>query len=349
MDGAPVPGPQTEITDPDSVWIALDSIIVPRAMSDGWNEAMLGGAFECAWAISDRVLRERQGRSCIDLPYHQRWVWDGAALAGRTVLVRCYHGLGDTLQFIRFVPQVAAVARAVIVEAQGALLPLLRSVCGATALYPLDTALPPWEVAIESMELPHALRITLADLPGAIPYLVPPPSASSTMPRQVRTGPERIRVGLVWAAGDWRRERSLRPQLLLPLTRLPIDLVGLQLGPARRDPAARSLIGSFVASISEAATVAETAALMCDLDLVVTVDTMVAHLAGALGRPVWTLLDTDADWRWMRRRSDSPWYPTMRLFRQAEPGVWGPVVEQLAEALTVAVRRRAERDPLPIR
>ena len=98
--------------------------------------------------------------------------------------------------------------------------------------------------------------------------------------------------------------------------------------------------------IPEDATIAETAALICDLDLVVTVDTMVAHLAGALGRPVWTLLDADADWRWMRRRSDSPWYPTMRLFRQAEPGVWEPVVEQLAEALTAAARRRAGTGPV---
>jgi Glycosyltransferase family 9 (heptosyltransferase) len=319
-------------------------------MPDGWNEAMLDGAFERAWVISDRVMRERVGCSCADLPHHLRWVWDGAPLADRTVLVRCYHGLGDTLQFMRFVPRVAAVARAVIVEAQEPLLPLLRSVCGPAALYPLDAELPDWNVAIESMELPHALRITLADLPGPIPYLAAPLSGSMAMAPRPRTGPERLRVGLVWAAGDWRRERSLSPELLLPLARLPIDLVGLQLGPARRDPAASGLVGSFAADIAAESTIVETAALICDLDLVVTVDTMVAHLAGALGRPVWTLLDAGADWRWMRRRSASPWYPTMRLFRQAAPGGWDPVVDQVTAALATASRwRGAEQDLLPSR
>lgn len=314
-------------------------------MPDEWNDAMLDGAYDCAWAVSDRIMREREGRSCADLPYHQRWVWNGASLAGRTVLVRCYHGLGDTLQFIRFVPRVAAVARAVIIEGQAALLPLLRSVAGAAALFPLDDALPPWEVAIESMELPHALRITLTDLPGPIPYLAPPPRTSTARLRRSRSASNRMRVGIVWAAGDWRRERSIPPELLLRVTRLPLDFVRLQLGPALRDPAARGLMSAFVAGISDDATAVETAALICELDLVVTVDTMVAHLAGALGRPVWTLLDADADWRWMRRRSDSPWYPTMRLFRQAAPHSWESVIDQLAVALTAAARRHgAERD-----
>jgi hypothetical protein len=172
---------------------------------------------------------------------------------------------------------------------------------------------------------------------------------ASLRPR--RAEPAHLRVGLVWAAGDWRRERSVPPGLLLPLTRLPLDFVGLQLGPARRDDAGRALVGSFVAALPEDVTITETAALICGLDLVVSVDTMVAHLAGALGRPVWTVLDADADWRWMRRRDDSPWhptpwhptpwYPTMRLFRQQQPGRWQPLVEALAAALTVAARRHA--------
>ena len=258
-------------------------------------------------------------------------------------LVRCYHGLGDTLQFIRFVPRLAAVARSVVIEAQAALLPLLRSVPGAAAFYPLDVALPPRDVAIESMELPHALRITTGDLPGPLPYLAPPPAFAGQR-RFRRSEPRRLRVGLVWAAGEWRRERSLPPQLLLPLVDLPVDLVGLQHGAEREDPAAAGLVGAFSGAIGEDATIAETAALICDLDLVVSVDTMVAHLAGALGRPVWTLLDADADWRWMRRRADSPWYPTMRLFRQPQPGVWEPVVEQLTAALEIAADGTARNE-----
>ncbi len=314
-------------------------------MQDQWIAAMLDGAFERAWAISDRVLRERRGQSCADLPHHLRWVWDGTPLAGRRVLVRCYHGLGDTLQFIRFVPQLAAIARAVSVEAQPVLLPLLRSACPAAEFCALDTALPPWDVAIESMELPHALRITLDDLPGRIPYLELPSDCTSR--RQAnREKPERLRVGLVWAGGDWRRERSLPPALLLPLALLPLDLIGLQQGPAREDPAASGLTGALRGMIRADAMIAETAALIADLDLVVSVDTMAAHLAGAFGRPVWTLLDAEADWRWMRRRSDSPWYPTMRLFRQKRPGLWGPVIEQLTAALAHAATG-PERDRLP--
>ena len=292
-------------------------------MPDPWTEAMLDGEFERAWRISDRVIRRRRGRSCADLPHHLRWVWDSTPLAGRHVLVRCYHGLGDTLQFIRFVPRVAAIARSVIVEAQPELLPLLRSVCGTAELHPLDAALP-WDVAVESMELPHALRLTLADLPGPLPYLTPP----SLPPR---SKPARSQIGLAWAAGDWRRERSLPAALLLPLARLPADLVGLQLGPARE--AAADLVGALDRMVPEDATITETAMLICGLDLVITVDTMVAHLAGALGRPVWLLLDAEADWRWMRGRDDSPWYPTMRLFRQTRQGQWGPVVEKVVAAL----------------
>ena len=319
-------------------------------MRDRWTEAMLDGAFEEAWAVSDAVIRQRRGRSCTDLPCHLRWVWDGAPFAGRDVLVRCYHGLGDTLQFIRFVPRLSTIARRVIVEAQMELFPLLRSISGISALHPLGTALPCWDVAIESMELPHALRLRLDDLPGPVPYLSAPgrPRSGAAHGLPGPTGAPRLRVGIVWAAGDWRRERSLPPTLLFPLAQLPLDLVCLQLGAARRDPDAVCLLRACAMALAETAAIAETAALICRLDLIVTVDTMVAHLAGALGRPVWMLLDADADWRWMRRRSDSPWYPTMRVLRQSQPGVWEPVVEQLLAELARVVRQPGgERERRP--
>ena len=198
------------------------------------------------------------------------------------------------------------------------------------------------------MELPHALRLRLADLPGPIPYLVPPRGCASRLRSCSPNGPGNraghVRVGLVWAAGDWRSERSLPPALLLPLSRLPIDLVGLQRGPACHQAEAAGLVGALRWAQGGDATIAETAALIGELDLVITVDTMVAHLAGALGRPVWTVLDAEADWRWMRRRDDTPWYPTMRLFRQLRPGLWEPVVEQLAAALALPAAA-PERDP----
>jgi len=309
--------------------------------ADPWREAMLDGDFARAWQISDAVLRQRRGLSCAGLPRHLQWVWDGTPLTGRRVLVRCYHGLGDTIQFIRFVPRIAAAAQSVIVEAQPALLPLLRRMPGIAALYPLDGVCAAWDVAIEAMELPHALRLAVDDLPGAaIPYLAPRQTAPASAPLG---GGRRLRLGLAWAAGDWRRERSLPPELLVPLMRLPVDWIGLQLGPALDDPAAQSLARAFTALIPRGATIDQTTAVICRLDLVVSVDTMVAHLAGALGRPVWMLLDAAADWRWMRGRVDSPWYPTMRLFRQSQPGGWQPVIADLRAALA-----RALADPAPL-
>jgi hypothetical protein len=182
------------------------------------------------------------------------------------VLVRCYHGFGDTLQFIRFVPQLAAIARSVIVEAQAELLSLLRSIPGAAALYPLGGELPEWDVAIESMELAHALRLRLSELPGRVPYLVRPPGSRSPL-RLPASRAGHMRVGLVWAAGDWRSERSLPPALLLPLARLPLDLVGLQRGPAWHQAEAVGLVGALRWAQGEEATIAETAALIGKLDL----------------------------------------------------------------------------------
>jgi glycosyl transferase family 9 (putative heptosyltransferase) len=305
-------------------------------LGDLWMTAMLNGDFAEAWRISDTVLIERKGICCRHLPHHLRWVWDGTPLADRRVLIRCYHGLGDTLQFIRFAPVIARHAAAVYVEAQPELLPLLGSVAGIDAFLPLDGVAPRHDVEIESMEVPHALRTTLATLPSNVPYLAPPSAAVRRAERLVPTGGG-LKVGLVWEAGDWRRERSLPPELLHPLTDLPVALVNLQHGPAR----GRVPPSSFAAAIPPEAPLAETAALIARLDLIVTVDTMAAHLAGALARPVWLLLDTDADWRWLRDRSDSPWYPTMRIFRQAQAGAWRPVVAAVAAEIEryAAVRK----------
>ncbi|MBV9829259.1 MAG: ADP-heptose--LPS heptosyltransferase [Alphaproteobacteria bacterium] len=293
---------------------------------------MLDGAFERAWRISDAVLRQRAGQICSHLPYHQRWLWDGTPLIGRRVRASSYHGLGDTVQFIRFAPLLLAIASDVVIEVQSALLPLLRAAFPQVPMLPLGGPLPSCEVAIELMELPHALRLSPEDLPGPFPYLYAPRL-------QPRGADSRLRVGLVWAGGKWRGERSLPPALLLPLTALPIDLIALQLGSDPADPGATELLHACRDTLPDNPTIEETAALIASLDLVITIDTMVAHLAGALGQPVWTLLDADADWRWMRHRRDTPWYPTMRLFRQQKPGDWPCLIDQVIAALTQLTHR----------
>jgi hypothetical protein len=284
---------------------------------------MRRGAFETAWAISDAVLRARAGVPCWHWPRHLQYIWDGTPLTGKRVLVRCYHGLGDTIQFIRYAPLIKGIAREVMVWAQPALLPLLRTMRGIDQLLPLHDGVPnvAYDVDVESMELPHIFRTTLATIPAAIPYLHVAPAA---LPRHGR-----LTVGLVWAAGDWEHARRSIPfPLLAPLAAVPgVALYILQRGPALDQ------YQHGVGTLSGSDDVVEAARIMRALDLVISVDTMPAHLAGALGVPVWMLLDAAADWRWMDEREDSLWYPTMRLFRQERPGIWEPVIARVVAEL----------------
>ena len=289
-----------------------------------WKVLMQRGVFEAAWDISDAVRHARAGVPCRHWPRHLQYIWDGTPLAGKRVLVRCYHGLGDTIQFVRYGPLIKEIAREVIIWAQPALLPLLRTMHGIDFLLPLHDGTPDveYDVDVESMELPYIFRTTLATIPADIPYLHVEPVV---LPRQ-----EGLAVGLVWAAGEWdHARRSIPFSLLAPLARLPQVVVYI----LQRGSALAHYRPGF-GMLSGADEVLETARIMRALDLVISVDTMPAHLAGALGVPVWTLLDAAADWRWMEGRVESPWYPTMRLFRQEEHGAWEPVIAQVVAALT---------------
>jgi hypothetical protein len=289
---------------------------------DPWMRHMLRGEFEAAWRVSDRVLSERAGRPCWHLPRHFQYFWDGSPLSGRRVLVRCYHGLGDTIQFIRYAPLLRRVAREVIVWAQAPLLPLLSTVGGIDRLLPLHDGSPEadYDAEVELMELPHVFRTTLRDLPATVPYINVEPVPLA------REG--RLAVGINWRAGDWDERRSVPFPLLAQLAELP----GVRWYVFQRGPALAEVPPGF-GVVPEAATLYEEARVMRSLDLMISVDTMTAHLAGALGVRAWTLLQHEADWRWMERREDSPWYPTMRLFRQPRPGDWAHVVTRVAAEL----------------
>jgi hypothetical protein len=253
-----------------------------------------------------------------------QYIWDGTPLAGKRVLVRCYHGLGDTIQLIRYAPLIKEIAREVIVWAQPALLPLLRTMRGIDRLLPLHDGTPnvEYDVDVESMELPHIFRTTLATVPADIPYLHIAPAG---IPRHGC-----VAVGLVWAAGDWEHARRSIPfSLCTPLAAVPgVTLYMLQRGPALDQ------YQHGVGILAGSNDVFEAARIIRALDLVISVDTMPVHLAGALGVPVWTLLNAMADWRWMEGREDSPWYPTMRLFRQNAPGAWESVIARVVAELT---------------
>jgi hypothetical protein len=284
-------------------------------MSD-WFTHMRRGDFAAAWAISDAVLASRKDQPSWHLEREYQWIWNGTPLHGQRVLIRCYHGLGDTIQFARFFPIVNAIARECTVWVQPSLIPLLQTMRGIGRLLPLHDGTPEveYDVDVESMELTHVFRTTVDTIPNDVPYLHV--DRASHVPKRA--------VGVVWRAGDWGPHRSIPIDTLARLFDLPnVTFVSLQRGDS--DPRLITIDG-----IDEPLS---TARVMRALDLVITVDTMTAHLAGALGVPVFTLLPYDHDWRWMDARRDSPWYPSMRLFRQPRAGDWDSVVDELRYAV----------------
>ena len=296
---------------------------IPEDIPDLWMHHMRRGTFEEAWQKSDTDLKSRAGKPCWHLPRHFQYIWDGSSLAGKRVLVRCYHGLGDTIQFIRYMPLVKAIAVEVFVWAQLPLLPLLKTVPGIDQLLPLHDGTPEaeYDVDVEIMELPHIFRTTLATIPAVVPYLHVEPQLL-TLPK------EKLAIGLVWKAGDWDERRSIPFASLAPLAALQ----GIQLYILQADAKKAGWQEEFGVYPGEF-NLFEYARMVRSLDLMITVDSMPAHLAGALGVPVWTLLHAEADWRWMENRNDSPWYPTMRLFRQEHSGDWASVIGRLTEEL----------------
>lgn len=288
---------------------------------DEWVCAMRRSDHAAAWAISERAaaLRPPAERDNPALPYHLRWVWDLRPFDGRDVLVRCYHGLGDSIQFLRFLPLLRRRVASVTLEIQPALVPLVQGGDWADRVVPFDETrpLPPAECDMEIMELSFALRAAPALAPA--PYLRAQPSAAA-----------RGAIGLCWQAGDWNPGRALPPELLAPLCH-GRDCVALV--PGASPLPVRNPQGSPDA-------LADTARLIAGCALVITVDTMVAHLAGALGVPTWLLLKHDPDWRWTPDTGRSEWYPSMRLYTQPAPGDWDSVI--------AAVRRDLDRAALPL-
>ena len=278
---------------------------------------MRAGAFEEAWTISTGILARRDPATRDDpmQPYHRRWVWDGTDVAGRHVLVRCYHGLGDTIQFARFLPVLGRRAASVTLEVQAALCGMFANLPGVTRVIPFDLArpAPPAECDIEITELQFALRARLSA--GDPPYLA---AAATPLPSGT--------IALCYGTSDWDVARRLPPDLFRPLCDRRPCLV------LQPEPSGLPVLNPEGCSPD----IAETASLIAGAALVVTVDTMVAHLAGAMGRPVWLLLKTDPDWRWVPHASGSLWYPTMRLFTQPRTGDWQAVVTEVEQAIEQA-------------
>ena len=290
---------------------------------------MLRGEFEEAWRVSDRIATR-------GTPDANR-LWDGEPFAGKRVMIRCLHGFGDAIQFLRYGRMMRREAATVMAQTHPQLVSLLRGMPFLDAVLtwsdgPLRKGAD-WDQQVEVMELPRIFRTELATIPAEIPYLwVDQRYLDASALALQHDG--RPRVGLLWEGGGWDRKRDVPLAELRPvLETTGVWWYSFQRGPGR-DELAGAEFGGRVRDLSgDAAETVYFAADLMQIDLLITVDTMAAHLAGALGKPVWVLLAHDADWRWMLDRPDSPWYPTMRLFRQSAPGEWEEPVRRVSKEL----------------
>ncbi len=275
--------------------------------------------------------------------------WQGEPLDGKTILLHAEQGYGDTLQCLRFVPEVAARGGRLVLELPPPLTQLATSLNGGGEIVLQGRALPPFDVHCAFMSLPRVLGVSLDNLAQRpVPYLRADPAAVDRWARRLAGTGSGLRVGLAWAGNPKHaadRRRSIPVERLADLTRIAgVRFYSLQVGERAQDLAL--LPPDQVIDLSrELTTFAETAAALANLDLVITVDTALAHLAGALGRPCWIMLGFSPDWRWLTERADSPWYPSLRLFRQSSFGAWDDVLARVAGALSKFAAARQPAGP----
>lgn len=308
----------------------------PKHTDARWNRALtllMGDdyeagfeAYEIRWELPQFIRREFSG-----IP------WDGAPLEGKRLLVTAEQGYGDTIQMARFLMLLGDCRGEIIVETYPPLAMLIKGIPGIRDVVLFGGDLPAYDFHTPIMSLPHLLGISVDTLPRKVPYLRGPNRDVPTALADDR----RFKVGLVWRGRPSAKNFLGRPcplEAFAPLTAIDnISLYSLQVGEAIADIADLSWGEKVIDLGSSFTDFADTAASIDALDLVISIDTAVAHLAGALGADCWTLLSIFSDWRWGRNRSDSLWYPTMRLFRQSEPGRWDDVLEDVRRALTVRV------------
>jgi tetratricopeptide (TPR) repeat protein len=266
-------------------------------------------------------------------------MWSGEPLDGRTILVHAEQGLGDTIMFARYLPLVQRRGARVILQCQPELKRVLETLSEDIQVIPRDQPLPPFDLHCPLLSLPRFFQTDLQTIPANVPYLFADAELTrqwrDRMPRPIEGGKS---VGIIWAGGpklreDPARRRSVPLAAMLPILRVPgIHFFSLQTGEDAKD--VRQLPPDVTLhTLGPLNDFSDTAAVMQNLDLIVTVDTAAAHLAGALGRPAWLLLPPLPDWRWLLAREDSPWYPTLRLFRAPRPGAWDEPIARIAAAL----------------
>jgi len=298
---------------------------------------LLRGEFAQGWREFE--WRRRRPTWQIQTQPFEQPHWEGQDLTGRRILLHAEQGLGDAIQFVRYAPVVARRGARVFLQCHAELGKLFADLPGIDGLTTRGDPLPPVDFLCPLMSLPGIFGTALATIPTEVPYIRSDPANTERWRARLAADPSRLKIGLVWAgrpgySNDRRRSISLKTLASLAT----VD--GTQYYSLQKGPAAAQLadepFGSRVIDLSaDLEDFADTAAALENVDLVISVDTAVAHLAGAMGRPIWLLLPFAPDWRWLLGRDDSPWYPTMRLFRQPRPGDWDSAVRKMVEELSI--------------
>jgi tetratricopeptide (TPR) repeat protein len=308
---------------PDNAEALLNKSLVKLSLGD----------FEEGWALYEWRWKSKFFTSTVRHFSQKPWLGDGE-VAGKTALVHAEQGFGDIIQFYRYIAELGKLGCKIILEAPAPLVPLFAAQQNDFQIIPWGVTHPHFDVHCPLLSLPYAFKTTLRTIPAAIPYLFPSPQKVDQW-RTKLGEKDKPRVGLAWSGNPRNKDkaRNIPLGLLLPNMSAGIEWHSVQKDLREED---RSSLKSNPAMIDHAASLndfSDTAALIAELDLVISVDTVAAHLAGALGKPVWILLPFHPDFRWLRDRTDSPWYPTARLLRQTRSGDWGGVIDKLAREL----------------
>jgi len=307
---------------PETHYFLAESLLMKGDFAEGWSE------YEWRWGTG-QMIADR-----LDVAQPQ---WRGEAAPGKTLLIHAEQGYGDSLQFCRYAPMAAEAGLRVILAAPAPLIRLLRSLPGIDSFVASGETVTDFDLHCPMLSLPLAFKTTLQTIPGTTPYLHADREQQDSWQSRLAALPPGKRIGLAWAGNPIKRNTPLAidPRRSITLDQLAplFDLPGLQFFSLQKDiaePPAQFPLHNFMPEIQD---FADTAALIANLDLVISVDTSTAHLASALNKPVWMLDRADPCWRWLAGRLDSPWYPSMRIFRQKELGNWSTVINEVVAAL----------------
>ncbi|MBF0094745.1 MAG: tetratricopeptide repeat protein [Alphaproteobacteria bacterium] len=313
--------------------LAADDLDLRRELA---TTLLARGDFREGWEEFEARLRHGGDRD------EEAVSWNGEDAAGRTLLVRAEGGAGDLIQFVRYLPLLADMGARVLLSCPAGMIPLMSSVGGVSKVVDARDPRPLFDAQVPLMSLPRLLGTNLATIPASVPYLAPDPDLVARWGERLKRTDGALRVGVVWkddTPGRRDDARSVPAEVMARMSGLSgVALYPLQRGSpfaGARGRAPTVDLGPDLDADPDGGAVPwmDLAAVMVHMDLVVSVDSPMAHLAGALGRPTWIFLAFSADWRWLQGRSDSPWYPTARLFRQPEPGDWNGAMTHLVAAL----------------